>query len=73
MRRFLRYEDLEPDKGITYSRAQIWRLQQLPAKDPRKFPGPIKGLGVENMYAEDQIDQYIDRRVAAACGFEKVA
>ena len=66
MRRFLKYEQLKPEKGIDYSKPHLWRLQQLPTDDPRKFPDPIKGLGAENSYAEDEVDRYLNRRVAAA-------
>lgn len=66
MPRLLRFEDLKPEKGISYSKAQIWRLQQLPPDDPRRFPPPIKGLAVENTYTEPEIDQYVERRIAAA-------
>jgi predicted DNA-binding transcriptional regulator AlpA len=69
--RFLRHEDLKP-KGITYSKAHIWRLRQLPPGDSRKFPDPVKGLGPEDVWTELEIDQYVERRIAAR-GFEQVA
>jgi prophage regulatory protein len=62
--RFLNYEDLKA-KGISYSKPHIWRLNKLPAGDPRKFPDPIKGLGPENTWAENEIDAYVEARVAA--------
>jgi predicted DNA-binding transcriptional regulator AlpA len=63
--RYLRHEDL-PEKGIRYSKAQIWRLRQLPAGDPRKFPEPVKGLGAVDVWAEMAVDAYVERRVAAS-------
>ena len=62
---FLQYDDL-PSKGIRYSKAQIWRLRKLPADDPRKFPDPVKGLGPNDSWTEPAIDEYVQRRVAAA-------
>jgi predicted DNA-binding transcriptional regulator AlpA len=62
-RQFVGYPDF-PAKGIKYSKAHIWRLRQLPATDPRKFPDPVKGLGPEDTYREDEIDEYIEARVA---------
>ena len=70
---FLRYENF-PEKGIRYSKAQVWRLRKLPADDPRKFPDPVKGLGPENAWTEPQIDEYVSRQVAAVRDVElKVA
>ena len=57
--RFLSHADL-PSKGITYSKAHIWRLRKA-----GKFPDPVKGLGPEDSYREDEIDQYVAARVAA--------
>jgi predicted DNA-binding transcriptional regulator AlpA len=62
--RFLVFEDLA-SKGISYSRSQIWRLKKLPADDPRRFPQAVKGLGPQDHWAEDEIDQYVQNRVAA--------
>ena len=61
--RFLGYDDL-PAKGIKYSKAQIWRLRQLPANDPRKFPDPVKGLGPADAFPEGEIDSYVAARIA---------
>ena len=63
-RRFVGYPDF-PAKGIKYSKAHIWRLRQLPAGDPRRFPDPVKGLGPGDTYCEDEIDRYIEIQVAA--------
>jgi hypothetical protein len=62
--RFLRHADF-PAKGITYGKAHIWKLRQLPEDDPRKFPEPIKGLGAEDVWTEPVIDEYVERRVTA--------
>jgi prophage regulatory protein len=67
MRRFLSYAELEP-KGIKYSKPHLWRLIK-----EKRFPAPIKGLSVENCWAEDQVDQYIADRVAAATKLEHEA
>lgn len=64
MRRFVGYDDF-PAKGISYSREHIWRLRQLPPTDPRRFPSPVKGLGPQDTFCEDEIDQYVAARVAA--------
>jgi predicted DNA-binding transcriptional regulator AlpA len=64
MQRFVGYGDFRA-KGIRYSKTQIWRLRQLPSTDRRKFPDPIKGLGPEDTYVEDEIDQYVADLVAA--------
>jgi predicted DNA-binding transcriptional regulator AlpA len=63
--RYLRHEDLAV-KGIRYSKAQTWRLRQLPAGDPRKFPEPIKGLGAVDVWTEMSVDEYVERRIAAS-------
>jgi predicted DNA-binding transcriptional regulator AlpA len=67
MQRFLSYAELAP-KGIKYSKPHLWRLIK-----EKRFPAPIKGLGVENCWAEDQVDKYVADRVAAACNSEQAA
>jgi hypothetical protein len=62
--RFLRHADL-PGKGISYGKAHIWKLRQLPPGDPRKFPDPIRGLSAEDVWPEPLIDEYVERRLAA--------
>ena len=64
MRRIIRYKQLAPEKGITYSLPHIGRLRKLPKDDPRKFPDPIPGLGKEHPFDEDEIDAYLERQVA---------
>jgi hypothetical protein len=63
-RRFIFYSEL-PARGIRYSKAQIRRLRNLPADDPRKFPDPVPGLGKEMPFFENEIDIYIERQLAA--------
>lgn len=62
---YLRHEDL-PAKGITYSKAQIWRLRKKADDDPMRFPDPVKGLGPVDLWVESDVDEYVERRVAAA-------
>jgi predicted DNA-binding transcriptional regulator AlpA len=68
--RFLRHADLR-SKGINYSKSHLWKLRQLPPDDPRKFPDPYRGLGAEGPWTEPQIDEYIQRRLAARPEDEK--
>jgi predicted DNA-binding transcriptional regulator AlpA len=65
--RFLSHSELKA-KGISYGKPHIWRLRQLPAANPRKFPDPVKGLGPGDAYREDEIDQYIAARIAERDG-----
>jgi prophage regulatory protein len=67
MQRFLSYAELAP-KGIKYSKPHLWRLIKA-----KRFPPPVKGLGVENCWAEDQVDKYVAARVAAASARETEA
>ncbi len=56
--RFLTYDDLKA-KGVRYSKPHLWRL----IKEGR-FPAPVKGLGPQNVWPEDEIDAAIAERVA---------
>ena len=47
-------------KGITYSRAQLWRLVKA-----GRFPGPIKIGAQRNAWVESEIDSWIEDRIAA--------
>jgi predicted DNA-binding transcriptional regulator AlpA len=60
--RFVSFDDLEA-KGIKYTKASIHRLTK-----EKKFPQPVKGLGPENVWTEDVIDQYVESQIAAARG-----
>jgi predicted DNA-binding transcriptional regulator AlpA len=45
-------------KGITYSKAHLWRLINA-----GKFPVPIKGLGAADVWDEAKIDAYVEKRI----------
>ena len=57
--RFLTYDDLEL-KGIDYSKEHLWRLIKA-----KRFPPPIKGLGPQNKWTEEEIDRIVAERIAA--------
>jgi prophage regulatory protein len=57
--RLLNYSALKPEKGISYSDTQIWRL----VKDGL-FPKPIKIGGGRNAWLESEIDAYIEAKIA---------
>lgn len=48
------------DKGIRYSKSQVNRK----VKDG-SFPAPVAGVGRENVWLEQEIDQYISDQIAA--------
>jgi prophage regulatory protein len=60
--RFLNHDGLK-EKGITYSRPQIWRLIKA-----GRFPPPVKGLGNQNVWPEPEIDAVIAKRLAERDG-----
>ena len=53
------FEDLKPEKGIPYSRVQIWRLCKA-----GRFPKPIKIGQNRNGWVEEEIDRHIDKLIA---------
>ena len=55
--RLLDYADLQ-DRGIKYSRCQLWRLSRAD-----KFPKPIKISTNRNAWLESDIDQWVADRV----------
>jgi prophage regulatory protein len=58
-KRVLSFPDLKSEKGIAWSRQQVWR--QVKAG---KFPAPIKlGEGTA-AWLETEIDAWLDERVA---------
>ncbi len=57
--RLIPFERLAPEKGIQYSRAQIWRK----VKDGT-FPKPVKAGAARNAWLDSEIDAWIDRLVA---------
>jgi prophage regulatory protein len=60
MPRLLDYGDLH-ERGIKYSKAQLWRLWNL-----GKFPRPIKLSINRNAWLESDIDEWIEARVREA-------
>jgi prophage regulatory protein len=56
--RLLDYADLR-ERGIKYSKAQLWRLYKA-----GKFPRPIKLSINRNVWSEDDIDGWITSRIA---------
>jgi prophage regulatory protein len=60
--KLLSYDDLEPLKGINYSKTQLWRLE----KDG-KFPRRVLLTGHPNGrhgWVESEIDAWIRERIA---------
>jgi prophage regulatory protein len=58
--RLLAYDDLKPEKGINFSKTQIWRLEK--AKD---FPTRIQLSASRHGWSEQEIDKWIAERIAA--------
>jgi prophage regulatory protein len=58
MRRLLSLSDLEA-KGVSYSRAHIDRLVKA-----KRFPAPIKLGENRNAWIEEEIDKWIEGRIA---------
>ena len=59
MSRYLRYRDLKPLKGITFSRQHIRRLQKA-----RKFPLSVSFGDNTEVFIEQEIDQWMADRIA---------
>ena len=57
--RFLVYSDLK-EKGISYSKEHLWRLIKA-----GRFPKPVKGLGPQNKWSEEEVDLAVAERLAA--------
>lgn len=55
----LLYEDLRPNKGIHYSKVQLWRKVK-----EKSFPSPIKLGAGRNGWVEHEIDEWIVHRMA---------
>jgi prophage regulatory protein len=53
------YEALRPEKGITHSPVQVWRLEKK-----GRFPKRIK-IGRRNYWVDEELDQYIAELIAA--------
>ncbi|MET0537759.1 MAG: AlpA family phage regulatory protein [Xanthobacteraceae bacterium] len=56
--RLLDYADL-CDRGIKYSRCQLWRLWK-----EGRFPRPVKLSVNRNAWAEADVDEWISARIA---------
>jgi predicted DNA-binding transcriptional regulator AlpA len=59
--RLLSYDDLRPEKGIAYSRTQLWRLEKRSAF-PRRVP--LAGRNGRHGWVEHEIDEWIASRIA---------
>jgi prophage regulatory protein len=57
--RVLSYPDLRERKGIVWSRAHVYRLMNA-----GRFPQPLKLGEGTTVWVEDEIDQWLARRVA---------
>ncbi len=55
-RRFLAFADLK-DRGITFSRVQLWRLIKA-----GKFPAPFQLSEARNAWREEDIDHWMTTR-----------
>jgi prophage regulatory protein len=58
--KLLAYDDLRPEKGITYSKIQLWRLEKL-GEFPKRVPLGRMRYG----WAEHEIDAWIAARIRA--------
>jgi predicted DNA-binding transcriptional regulator AlpA len=56
--KLLAYEDLQPVKGIRFSKVQLWRNVRA-----NLFPAPIK-VGQRNYWPENEIDSYLAEAIA---------
>jgi prophage regulatory protein len=59
MTRYLRYRDLKPIKGITFSRQHIRRLQKA-----LKFPLSVPVGDNTEVYIDEELDQWMADRIA---------
>ena len=58
--KLLAYEDLRTEKGINYSKVQIWRLEKA-----GKFPRRVKIGGNRNGWVDAELNAYIESLIAA--------
>jgi prophage regulatory protein len=60
--KLLSYDELKPEKGITYSKTQLWRLEK-----EGRFPRRVSLTGNPNgryCWIESEIDKWISERIA---------
>jgi prophage regulatory protein len=57
--RILGYKDLKAEKGVPYSKAHIWRLEQA-----GKFPKHVKFGPGRKGWVEGEIDNYVKAKIA---------
>jgi prophage regulatory protein len=57
--KILSYDDLKPQKGISYSKVQIWRLEKQ-----NKFPKRIQLGPSRHGWLDSEIDEWIMARAA---------
>ena len=60
--KLLQYEDLKPEKGIPYSKAQLWRLEKR-GEFPRRIHLTNNHNG-RHGWSEDEVDAWISKRIA---------
>jgi prophage regulatory protein len=60
--KLLQYEDLKQEKGIPYSKTQLWRLEKR-GEFPRRIPLTNNPNG-RLAWAEDEVDAWISERIA---------
>jgi prophage regulatory protein len=58
MTQLLDYADLR-QRGVKYSKCQLWRLWNA-----GKFPKPVKLSAVRNAWRADEIESWIEQRIA---------
>lgn len=54
------YADLKPQKGISHSKTQLWRLERA-----GKFPKRVQLSAGRHAWVEAEIDAFIAERIAA--------
>lgn len=57
--RLISFEELGPRKGVTYSRPHIWRRER-----EGTFPRRVKLGGNRVAWIEDEIDAWVEARIA---------
>lgn len=66
--KLLSYDDLKPEKGIGYSKVQLWRLEKA-GEFPKRVP---LGRG-RHGWLDSELDAWIAARVAARDGASEAA